>query len=106
MFISKTIMIPKLDYEHYENLLRLKIADCNIKEYYIIDSYHLEISNPKYELVYFVHNTRKEIAFEYQLIDIHTKEWVESSDIYFTLQDEWEFTLDNDTYRVNVVCGK
>jgi hypothetical protein len=107
--IEKTIYIPRSEFEHYEELVRLGIPDCNVPEWTVLGTYTLAdvetILGSDVSILFHVYNAPDCICFEYEFVFTDTKLEINSSPIYLSLSDSWTVQIDHKEYKFSVKAG-
>ncbi len=109
MPIEKTIYIPRSEFEHFSELIRLGIPDCNVPVEHVLGTYNLAdvetILGPDVSILFHVYNALTCICFEYEFIFAGTTLDINSSPIYGSLSDSWTVTIDQTKYKFSVKAG-
>jgi hypothetical protein len=107
--IEKTICVSRSEFEHYSELVRLKIPDCNVPEFHVLGTYPLAdvetILGPDVSILFHVYNAPDCICFEYEFVFADTNHEINSSPIYLSLLDTWIVVIDQKEYKFSVKAG-
>jgi hypothetical protein len=107
--IEKTIYIPTNEFEHYSELVRLGIPDCNVPEWTVLGTYTLAdvetILGPDFSISFHVYNAPDCICFEYEFVFAGTTLDINSSPIYLSFSDTWTVRFDQKEYKFSVKVG-
>jgi hypothetical protein len=109
VLIEKTIYIPRNEFEHYEELIRLGVPDYNVPEWTTLATYTLAdvetIIGPGVSILFHVYNAPESICFEYEFVLGDDKVEINSSPIYLSLSDSWIVTIDQKENKFSVNVG-
>jgi hypothetical protein len=107
--IEKTIYIPRSEFDHYSELIRLGVPDYNVPDWTTLATYKLAdieaLLGPDVSILFHVYNTPDCICFEYEFVFGNAMIEMNSSPIYLFLSDTWEVTIDQKEYKFSVNVG-